>query len=152
MGIYSDEDVLRAKTEFNLISYIAKIVNEGFYLNGGQIRGVPVKIGGSSYIPPLPIENVVKEEISNILNNNDLNDELKAIELCLYIMKTQIYNDGNKRTAVIAANHYLVSKGVGFIAIPHNRVAKFKKMLIDYYEDKDLDSIKNFLKTCINII
>lgn len=147
-----DEDVLRAKTEFNLISYIAKIVNEGFYLNGGQIRGVPVKIGGSSYIPPLPIENVVKEEISNILNNNDLNDEFKAIELCLYIMKTQIYNDGNKRTAVIAANHYLVSKGVGFIAIPHTKVAKFKKMLINYYEDKDLDSIKNFLKTCINII
>ncbi|HPL55653.1 MAG TPA: hypothetical protein PLH44_03905 [Bacilli bacterium] len=50
-----------------------------------------------------------------------------------------------KRTAVIFANHYLISRGKGLIAIPVELVSEYKKMLIDYYEDKN-DDIKNFLK------
>lgn len=52
--------------------------------------------------------------------------------------------DGNKRTAVIFANHYLVSKGMGLMVIPAELVEKFKKHLIDYYENNN-DDIKEFL-------
>ncbi|MGI6714541.1 MAG: Fic family protein [Bacilli bacterium] len=144
-----DDNVLLVETDFYLVAYIAKIVNEGFYINGGKVRGVPVKIGGSAYIPPLPLESKVKEDIGSLLSSS-LNDIDIAIELCLYIMKTQIFNDGNKRTAVIACNHYLVSKGVGFLAISHDKVPEFKAMLINYYENKDIEVIKNFLKTCVH--
>lgn len=144
-----DDNVLLTKTDFHLIAYIAKIVNEGFYTSGGEVRIVPVKIGGSSYNPPIPLESQVKEDIRSLLslplNNIDI-----AIELCLYVMKTQIFKDGNKRTAVIACNHYLVSKGIGFLAIAHDQVPKFKEMLINYYEDKNIDVIKDFLKTCLH--
>ncbi|HNZ77802.1 MAG TPA: hypothetical protein PK554_02130 [Bacilli bacterium] len=55
-----------------------------------------------------------------------------------------------KRTAVIFANHYLISRGKGLIAIPVELVSKYKKMFIDYYEDKN-DDIKNFLKENVTV-
>ena len=61
-------------------------------------------------------------------------------------MKAQVFVDGNKRTAIIFANHYLISKGKGLLAVPYELVPEFKKILIDYYEENDTKSIKNFLK------
>ena len=53
-----DKDVLSYGTDYYILCHIAKLVNEGFYSDGGRIRGVPVTIGGTSYIPPLPIETI----------------------------------------------------------------------------------------------
>ena len=144
-----DKDVIRAPSDYYLASYIARLVNEGLLAipDGGRIRGIPVTIGGSSYIPPIPFEDKVKQDIKDLLNS-DLEDIDKAIELCLYVMKTQIYNDGNKRTAVVYANHYLISKGKGLLVIDYKKVEEFKKSLVNYYENKDLTSIKVFLKNC----
>ena len=140
-----DEDIIQIKSDFSILSYIAGLVNEGFYYNGGQIRSVPVSIGGCSYIPPLPIESSVKENINSIISSNNEFIDI-AIALCLYCMKTQIFNDGNKRASVIFANHYLISKGQGLLVIPEKEVPTFKKMLVDYYEDKDEIKIKAFMK------
>lgn len=140
-----DKGVISSKSDFYILSYIAKFVNEGFYDNGGRVRGVPVAIGGTNYIPPLPVESVVKENIELILTSQKDYIDI-AIELCLYCMKTQIFNDGNKRASVIYANHYLISKGEGLIVIPEKEVPTFKKMLIDYYEGKDEENIKAFMK------
>lgn len=63
-----DKDVLSSKSNYFLLCYIASLVNEGFYTYGGRIRCVPVTIGGSTYLPPLPIENVIKDHIDEILN------------------------------------------------------------------------------------
>lgn len=80
----------------------------------------------------------VKEKINEIINF--LNDVIDiTIELLLYIMKTQIFLDGNKRTAVLFANHYMISRGYGLIVIPSELVKEFKKLLIDYYEDRNED-------------
>ena len=43
-----DEDVICADSDYYLLSHIARLVNEGFYSDGGRIRGVPVSIGGSA--------------------------------------------------------------------------------------------------------
>ena len=144
-----DKDVIQVPSDYYLCSYIARLVNEGLLAipDGGRIRGVPVTIGGSTYIPPLPFEDKVKQDIRDILELN-IDDIDKAIELCLYVMKTQIYNDGNKRTAVIYANHYLISKGKGLLVIDYSKVSDFKKYLVAYYEDRDLISIKEFLRNC----
>lgn len=56
-----DSDVAQANTDYYLLCHIARLVNEGFFYDGGKIRGVPVKISGSKYIPPIPIESIVKE-------------------------------------------------------------------------------------------
>lgn len=140
-----DKDVLSYPTDYHILCHIAKLVNEGFYSDGGRIRGVPVTIGGTSYIPPLPIETVVKERIDGILQEKaDAVDT--AIQLCLYCMKTQIFNDGNKRASVIFANHYLISKGQGLIVIPEGHVPEFKRLLVAYYEGRDNGEILEFMR------
>ena len=140
-----DRDVIATKTDYYLLCHIAKLVNEGFYAEGGRIRGVPVTIGGTSYIPPLPIELDVKEQIAAIVADEAEPIE-KAIQLCLYCMKTQIFNDGNKRAAVIFANHYLIGQAAGLLVIPEKNVPEFKRLLVRYYEDKDNGEIVAFMK------
>ena len=140
-----DKDVLSYPTGYDILCHIAKLVNEGFYSDGGRIRGVPVTIGGTKYIPPLPIETIVKEQIRDILMDDE-DPVYTAIRLCLYCMKTQIFNDGNKRASVIFANHYMISKGLGLIVIPENHVPEFKKLLVAYYEDRDEGDIFIFMR------
>ncbi len=140
-----DPDVVASPSNYYLLSNIARLVNEGFYQNGGSIRNVPVSIGGSTYIPPIPLELSVKEDIDNIIHS-DIEDIDKAIELTLYSMKTQIFIDGNKRAAIIFTNHFMISKGLGLLVVPENIVSEFKRLLIAYYEGKDEESIKIFLK------
>ncbi|MCQ2485213.1 MAG: Fic family protein [Clostridia bacterium] len=140
-----DKDVIQCQSSYHILCHIAKLVNEGFYADGGRIRGVPVTIGGTSYVPPLPMETMVIYHIDEIINSE--NDSIdNAINLCLFCMKAQIFNDGNKRAAVIFANHYLISKGEGFIAIPEDDVPEFKRLLVNYYEDKDGGEIISFMK------
>ena len=144
-----EKDVLRSKSDFYVLSHIARLVNEGFYIEGGRLRGVPVKIGGSSYIPPLPIEVDVKETIKNITSANEAPVDI-AISLCLYCMKSQLFNDGNKRAAVIFANHYLISHGGGILVIPEQNVPEFKQLLVLYYEGNDDGKIREFMRrVCI---
>ena len=140
-----DKDVIQSPTSYYVCQYIARLVNEGFYYEGGRIRGVPVKIGGSSYIPPLPVEYEVKDQIEKIVAADASYVDI-AIELALYVMKTQIFNDGNKRTAIIFANHYLIAHGAGLMVVPENIVTEFKQLLVRYYEDIDVGAIKDFLK------
>ena len=140
-----DPDVIQAKSDYYVLCHIARLVNEGFFSDGGRIRGVPVTIGGSSYIPPLPLEIDVKDDIDQILLS-DINDIDKAIQLCLYTMKTQVFIDGNKRAAVIFANHFLIAHGQGFLVIPEAHVPEFKRLLISYYEGSDLSAIADFMK------
>lgn len=147
-----DKDVIQAPTNYYVCQYIAKLINEGFYQEGGRIRGVPVKIGGSTYVPPLPIEINVKEDIDRIVVSD--NDPVAvAIELALYVMKTQVFNDGNKRTAIIFANHYLIANGAGLMVIPEDLVQDFKRLLVQYYESVDQESIKLFMREkCLKTI
>ena len=140
-----DRDVILSRSDYYMLSHIARLVNEGFFAEGGRIRGIPVTIGGSSYIPPLPNEIDVKDRIREITEEKD--DAVNiAIKLCLYCMKTQIFIDGNKRASVIFANHYLISHGGGFLVIPEKEVPKFKKLLVKYYEGEDISIIFTFMK------
>lgn len=140
-----DKDVIASKSDYYMLSYIARLVNEGFFADGGRIRGVHVTIGGSSYIPPIPNEIDIKDEIIEIIDDDADAIDI-AIKLCLYCMKTQIFLDGNKRASVIFANHYLISHGGGFLVIPEKEVPEFKNLLVKYYEGEDISIISDFMK------
>ena len=140
-----DTDVLQAKTDYYLLCHIAKLVNEGFFADGGRIRAVPVFIGGSSYKPPIPVETIVRGRIQEIIISKKEKIDI-AIELCMYSMKTQVFIDGNKRASIIFANHYLIAHGQGLLVIPEEHVPEFKKKLVEYYEGEDIRDISTFLK------
>ena len=140
-----NKNVVLSDTNFALLCEINKMVEEGFYYTAGKVRNTPVTIGGTTWKPDLPIESVIREELEEILSK-ELNDIDKAIELLLYTMKKQVFIDGNKRTAVIYSNHYLISKGKGIIAMPAELTEEFKDLLIPYYEGRDEKEIKKFIK------
>lgn len=140
-----NKNVILSDTNFPLLCEINKFVQEEFYYSAGKIRTVPVSIGGTKWTPELPIESIIKEELDDIFNKK-ISDIDKAIEILLYIMKKQIFIDGNKRTSIIFANHYLISKGKGIIVIPAELTDEYKDLLINYYEGKDKTKVKKFLK------
>ena len=140
-----DPDVVASPCNYYLLSHIARLVNEGFYQNGGSVRGIPVAIGGSAYVPPIPNEIDVKDRIREIIQSG-LDGIDIAIELTLYCMKTQIFIDGNKRASIIFTNHFMIQHGLGLLVVPESIFPEFKKLLVAYYEGRDEASIKEFLK------
>lgn len=141
-----NKNVIISKTDFSILCTINKLIEEGFYYNAGLLRSTPVQIGGTSWTPGLPAEPDIKEELENIIISSE-DDLEKGIKLLLYVTRKQMFIDGNKRTAVIFANHYLISKGAGLIVIPVEKVDEYKKLLIEYYENDDDTKIFNFLKS-----
>lgn len=140
-----DRDVIQSESNYHMLCHIAKLVNEGFFYNGGRIRGIPVQIGGTSYVPPIPIESDVIERINEIKAQTKEVIDI-AIELCMYCMKTQVFKDGNKRASVLFANHYLIAQGNGLLVIPEKEVPEFKKLLVEYYEGAPLEVVGAFLR------
>lgn len=140
-----NKNVILTPTNYSILCTINKLVEEGFYYNAGNLRNVPVKIGGTSWTPDVPIESDIKDDIRNTVEQKK-DDVDKAIELLLYVVRKQMFIDGNKRTSVIFANHYLISKGKGLIVIPTEKVEEYKKLLIDFYESNDNKVIFKFIK------
>lgn len=140
-----NKNVMLTPSDYSILCMINKYIEEGFYYNAGELRTTPVKIGGTSWIPEIPIESDIKNELNSILNKKTHDLDI-SIKLLLYITKKQMFIDGNKRTAVIYANHYLISKGLGLIVIPVEIIDEYKKLLIDYYESDDDTKIFNFIK------
>lgn len=137
--------VITYPTNYAILCQINAIVEDGFSIMAGKLRTSPVTIGGSTYIPSMPLESLVKEELNELLNSS-IGDVDKSVDILLYVMKKQPFLDGNKRTAVIFANHYLISHGKGLIVIPAELVSEYKNLLIDYYEGRN-EKIKDFLKS-----
>lgn len=100
-----DENVLLSDKDYNMLAQINKLVLQHFFYNAGEIRKVPVNIGGTSWKTTLPELDDVKNELSEIINSK-ISDIDKAIELVLYIMKKQFFVDGNKRGAIIFVNKF----------------------------------------------
>ena len=142
-----DKYVISTKTNYNILCVISKLVLQGFYPYAGKLRTVPVSIGGTNWKPDFPFEADIKEDIERITNKKKSDIDI-AIDLLLYVSKKQMFIDGNKRCAVIFANHYLISKGKGLITIPVNRVEEYKKLLMEYYETDKTKNIIPFLKDC----
>lgn len=140
-----DEDVLSCPTNFAILSEINKYVEASFSYFAGLLRFSDVKVSGCNYLPPLPNLNDVKSSIDSIVSQNKDDIDI-AIDLTLFAMKLQGFYDGNKRTAVIFANHYLISHGKGLLVIPAELAEDYKKLLVDYYETDNKEAIRSFLK------
>ena len=138
-----NKGVLQYPSNYALLCQINSLVEAGFSVTAGRLRSVPVTIGGTSYLPPLPIESQVIEQLDMLLQIEDHID--RAVCVLLFVMKKQLFLDGNKRTAVIFANHILISHGCGLIVIPADKTNEYKQLLIDYYENNNEAEISEFL-------
>lgn len=108
------------------------------------LRNGDVGIGGSLYQPVIPVEKEVTERISLLLNSDHSATE-KALDYFLYACRSQLFWDGNKRTATIIANKMMIAAGVGVLIIEEKYLRRFNKLMIDFYETADKSKIKPFL-------
>lgn len=138
-----DEGVVQSPSDFNLLCLINKTIIEGLFYEAGKLRSIPVRIGGTTWQPHLPIESRVREDIERINQINDVYE--RAVKALLYVMRSQLFIDGNKRTGVIFANHILIKNGAGLMVVPNDLVPEFKKLLVQFYETNDDSIIKDFL-------
>lgn len=134
------------------LEYILKIhyeVSKDEALEWGKLRTGNVGISGTSYRPKIPIKKEVIKDIEKILNIS--NDTRRALELMCYIMKNQLFWDGNKRTAILVANKILISKGRGLISIPLEKIEEFNEKLNRYYTFDEKENLISFIiKNAIN--
>lgn len=145
-----DEDTIRKGATFSNLSTIAGFVNDRQVSYPDQIRTTNVTIGGCSYKPPLPNKEEVIKNITSIIENKSINNIQKAIEVNCYIAKAQIFNNGNKRTALLFANLFLIINGEGFLSIPYNLEREYKMLLVGYYDSKNEDVKAFLLNQCYN--
>ena len=98
-----------------------KIGEGGVVRYAGDLRTGTVTMGGTAWIPPMP-------------------DALALIS------RAQMFNDGNKRTAQLAANKILIGSGAGILAIPEEHKMGFLERLVSFYETDDSAELKSFLR------
>lgn len=137
-------DTVDCPTDFAYICQINRLVGgDNLIVRAGYIRNVPVRIGGTKWKPDMPIESVIKENLTEISKIENATE--RAISLMLYCMRSQMFLDGNKRTAMLAANHEMIINGCGIISIPIDSQIYFKKLLVDYYQSNNMEEIKQFI-------
>ena len=137
-------DNLDVPADYNYVCHLNKIVGgDNLVINAGFIRKVPVSIGGTSWKPDMPIESQIKEEIAEVLEIEEPTE--RAITHMLYLMRKQMFLDGNKRTSMLAANQIMIANGCGIISIPIEHQPEFTRMLVDFYESGYMEEIKTFV-------
>ena len=88
---------------------------------------------------------ITSEAISSILSSDREWTE-RALDLMLYLTKSQLFYDGNKRIAMLAANKLLIQHGCGVLSVSQDRLEKFFTLLVSYYEDDTrAEELKEFL-------
>ena len=136
---------------FNL-SFICKVnelVARNESIEWGVLRKGSVSITGTEYVPEIPNESKVKEEIEKILNIENTTE--RAIEYMLYGMRSQLFWDGNKRTNTICANKIMIENGNGIIKIPDNKLEEFTTLLSEFYSTNNKEKTKQFIfDNCID--
>lgn len=134
-----------------LLREFDKIVGELLFSYAGEIRIIPVQIGGTSWEPEMPHTGIIIDSIKEIEQIEDI--ELRALKYFCYIARTQMFIDGNKRVAQLMANKVLIENNIGIFQIPIEKLEEFKGMLIDFYETGDDTKIIGFMKEyCIRRI
>ena len=132
---------------FNVLCHIHKLVADRLVLEQdlGKIKTTPVNIGGTKWQPQIPIESQIIEELNSLLNQEDKSKTEIAIEVMLYIMRRQMFIDGNKRVAMLFANRIMIDNGCGIISIAQEYQPTFYEKLIKYYETNDMNDLKKWI-------
>ena len=95
--------------DWRYVSEYNRILGEGLIRDAGKLRTNDVRIGGTDWIPELPTMESSHDEISSLMKIESPED--RALLMFCKITRGQWFNDGNKRTALMTANHALINAG-----------------------------------------
>ena len=133
--------------DFKMLCHLHKLTCDKLVLdqNLGRLRTTPVNIGGTSWKPQFPIESQIKEELVTLLNQPEKTKTEIAIEIMLWIMRRQMFIDGNKRVGMLFANKIMIDNGCGIITISQENQPTFFEKLIKFYVSGDNTDLKQWI-------
>ncbi len=130
--------------DFDALKRINLLVGQGGVVRyAGELRAGIVRIGGTSFRPPIPEPEQCEAEFARLLQVND--DVTRALLAFAWVCRTQLFRDGNERTAQLIANDILVHTGEGILAVPVEVQSTFFDLLISFYETNRPDDLMAFL-------
>lgn len=140
---------LKAPFDLNFAKQIHNFIGYMEALEWGKFRNGEVGINGVNYKPPIPKENIVQKEFEEICKIDIVTE--RAITYMLWSMRSQLFWDGNKRTAIICANKLLIANGNGVLVIKEEDLPEFNRRLTAFYESGDYNKINRFIyEKCIH--
>lgn len=138
--------------EINLtfIKKVHMLLRKYTIINAGVLRHEEVRIGGTDWIPEMPDEEKVSCEILK-LADSQISPLDKALDMTLYLMRLQLFYDGNKRIAMLIGNKIMIENGQGILSVAQRDIKEFYSLLLLYYETGNKSDIKQFLyNNCID--
>ena len=133
--------------DFKVLLHIHKLTCDKLVLDSNleKLRTTPVNIGETTWKPQFPIESQIKEELAELLNQREKTKTEIAIEAMLWIMRRQMFIDGNKRVGMLFANKIMIDNGCGIITISQENQPTFFEKLIKFYESGDNTDLKKWI-------
>ena len=133
------------KNDLNLLKSINSIVGSNLVDNAGNKRNYNVSIGGTDYKPEIPDEKKVETYINDTISDSSKTITDRAITIMCYLMRTQFFNDGNKRSSMLFANKILIENGKGIISVSVDKDVEFGNKILEFYETNDNTKLKQFI-------
>ena len=141
---------MNEKIDLAFIKKVHTLLGKYTVINAGILRQDEVRIGGTDRTPELPDENKAESEIQYILDSNTSPLD-KALDMTLYLMRAQLFYDGNKRIAMLIGNKIMIENGQGILSVIQKDIKEFYKLLVSYYETNQNSELKQFLyDNCID--
>ncbi len=133
--------------DFKALCHLHKLTCDKLVLdqNLGRLRTTPVNIDRTPWKPQFPIESQIKEELKALLSQPEKTKTEISLEIMLWIMRRQMFIDGNKRVAMLFANKIMIDNGCGIITISQENQPTFFEKLIKFYESGDNNDLKQWL-------
>lgn len=88
-----------------------------------------VRIGGTDWIPDFPTMESSYDEIASLRMGAESSEDRALLMFCR-ITRGQWFNDGNKRTSLMTANHALINAGIGVFSISPSLKREFTTRLL----------------------
>jgi Fic family protein len=136
--------------DLEFVKTVHRLIGKFTVINAGSIRIDDVSIGGTNWIPDIPNEKIIQDNIKKI-NDSDESPMNKALDMMLYVMRTQMFYDGNKRIGMLIGNKIMIQNGIGIISVKQKDIQGFYQLLIPFYETGNGAGLKQFLyENCID--
>ncbi len=136
--------------DLEFIEKIHMLLGRFTIINAGSIRMEEVRIGGTKYISEMPDKEKICNKIHEI-TASQAGPCNNALDIMLYLMRAQLFYEGNKRLAMLIGNKIMIQYGRGIITVSQKDINEFYKLLIEFYETNNTYKIKEFLyNNCID--
>lgn len=136
----SELEKLRSNDILPIACMINNYVSYNESLEWGVLRKGNVGIHGVNYVPSIPVEQDVRDEIEHLLTLGEPMTQ-KVLRYMYFAMRSQLFWDGNKRTAVLTANAIMLVNGLGVINIKEQDLEQWHELLTEFYETNDANKI-----------